>query len=330
MKNIKNILVIRFSSLGDLITLEPTFRAFRHFYPQDHITFLTTQVGFELFKDSNYFDDYIIDNGLFKNIHKMKNEKFDIIFNVQNNKPSLILASLLNSKLIINKSYSILDKLFCRKPIVKTFLEMLEFSGISKDLLKAYDIDKNKIAILPSKKIHDFTEHNFVAICTGSSKQWPSKQWPLEKYIELIHFFSENNIRTILVGSQLEIRASNEIKKYFSENEIIDFVDKTTISELKNILSSVKIFIGNDSGPAHIAAAVGTSTLTIFGSTDIKHCVKYLPYSGHHICIKPDMSVKCHPCYKKICPTHHECMDNINTTKIINSIKENFWSILSE
>ena len=330
LKDTKNILVIRFSSLGDLITLEPTFRAFRYFYPQDHITFLTTPVGFELFRDSNYFDDYLIYDGLLKAIIQMKNRKFDIVFNVQNNKPSLILASLLHSKLTINKSYSLQDKLLCRKPKVKNFLDMLESSGILRDVLTTYDTDVHKTVVLPNKKIPDFTQQNFVAVSVGSSKQWPSKQWPLEKYIELIQFFAQNNVKTILVGSQLEVKASIEIKKYFNENEIVDFVNKTTVGELKNILASVKFFVGNDSGPAHIAAGVGTPTITLFGSTDIKHCVKYLSYSGHHICIKPDAHIKCHPCYKKICPTKHECMYSIETTKVISTIKENFGSMFSE
>ena len=98
-------------------------------------------------------------------------------------------------------------------------------------------------------------------------------------------------------------------------------VDKTNLIELKSLISKLNLFIGNDSGPAHIAAGLGIDTISIFGSTDIKHCVKYLPYLGNHECIKPKDYVKCHPCYKSKCPTEMECMESIDIDDIINKIK---------
>jgi ADP-heptose:LPS heptosyltransferase len=80
-----NILVIRFSSLGDLVTLEPTFRALRYFFFEDKISFLTTGVGKGFYQDSNYFDEYILHKGIFSSINELKNSKFDLIINLQGN-----------------------------------------------------------------------------------------------------------------------------------------------------------------------------------------------------------------------------------------------------
>lgn len=329
MKNKKNILVIRFSSLGDLVTLEPTFRAIKYFYANCKITFLTTKIGYELFKDSSYFNSYVIYENIFKTTLKLRNESFDLVFNIQNNKPSLILAHLLDSKLTINKSYTLIDKLFNRKPQVKNFIEMIIASGISKENTILYDNDESKIVHLPHQKILDLNNQNLIAISVGSSAKWLSKQWPLEKYIQLIQFLVSHKIKVVLIGSKLEEKAATEIEKQFKGN-IINLVDKTTLGELKNILSSVKLFIGNDSGPAHLAAGTGTPTITLFGPTDIKHCVKNLPYLGHHICIKPEDTIVCHPCYKSICPTAHECMQNIHVDKVVHAIKSNFPGVTCE
>ena len=89
---------------------------------------------------------------------------------------------------------------------------------------------------------------------------------------------------------------------------------------MKNLLSQIDLYIGNDSGPSHIAAGVGTSTITIFGSTDVKHCVKNIPYKGEHICIKPSDSITCYPCYKTKCPTNMECMASIKVEYVYSEV----------
>ena len=91
------------------------------------------------------------------------------------------------------------------------------------------------------------------------------------------------------------------------------------------MLAEVDLYIGNDSGPSHIAAGVGTNTITIFGSTDIKHCVKFMPYIGIHEYLKPSEDIKCHPCYKTKCPTNMECMASISVESILNKINFLFY-----
>ena len=122
-----------------------------------------------------------------------------------------------------------------------------------------------------------------------------------------------------MVGSALELEDSEILLKKYPQ--IISFVNKTDLTELKNLLANVDIFIGNDSGPAHIAAGVGTNTLTIFGSTDIKHCVKFMPYTGSHEYLKPNEEIKCHPCYKTKCPTNMECMQSIKVENILEKVR---------
>ncbi|MDX1296142.1 MAG: hypothetical protein R3302_07735, partial [Sulfurimonadaceae bacterium] len=68
------ILIIRFTSLGDLVTLEPTFRMIRHFFNDAEITFLTTGVGKGLFADTDYFDRYVIHKGVFPSISALRGE----------------------------------------------------------------------------------------------------------------------------------------------------------------------------------------------------------------------------------------------------------------
>ncbi|MDD3008327.1 MAG: glycosyltransferase family 9 protein [Arcobacter sp.] len=319
-----NILIIRFSSLGDLVTLEPTFRAIRYFYEDSKISFLTTGIGKGLYQDSNYFDEYILHKSVFSSIQKLKNNKYDIVINLQCNKPSHYINFFLKKDLVVNKSYSFKDKLLGLKVKSKTIREIIEATkSISLNKIDKYFDEVQELIKLPVRQkslLENLTsDKKYIAISTGTSERWLSKKWGIDNYSSLISKLIENNFQIILVGSALELEDSEILLKKYPQ--IISFVNKTDLTELKNLLANVDIFIGNDSGPAHIAAGVGTNTLTIFGSTDIKHCVKFMPYTGSHEYLKPNEEIKCHPCYKTKCPTNMECMQSIKVENILEKVR---------
>jgi len=320
-----NILVIRFSSLGDLVTLEPTFRALRHFFPEDKISFLTTGVGKGLYQDSDYFDEYILHKGVFSSVNKLKSNSYDLVINLQGNKPSHYVAMCLNKQIIVNKSYTLFQKIFGLKAKSKTIKEIIEATTvISQDKIDKYFNETKEYIKLPISEEsilkNKDSSKKYIAISTGTSIRWLSKKWGTENYLNLIKSLVADNYQVILVGSDLELEDSKYILSHFND-EVLSFVNETNLTELKNLLAQVDLYIGNDSGPSHIAAGVGTNTITIFGSTDIKHCVKFMPYTGNHEYLKPSDDIKCHPCYKTKCPTNMECMGSIKVEDIFEKVK---------
>lgn len=318
----KKILIIRFTSLGDLVTLEPTFRAFREFFKDSEITFLTSGIGKGLFSDSGYFDEFIVHKKFFQTLSLVKNKEFDLVINLQCNRPSHFLNLAISKKKVINKSFNLFQKIFGIKVHSKSALEMIKLAGFEEKIVDEY-FEKDKGFIkLPTTKSDLFeknSDNKVIAISTGTSERWLSKKWGIENYSDLIGKLIENNFEVVLVGSSLEQDDSEVLLKKYPQ--IKSFVNKTNLTELKNLLAEVDIFIGNDSGPTHIAAAVGVNTITIFGSTDIKHCVKFMPYTGVHEYIKPSEDIKCHPCYKTKCPTNMECMASIKVENILEKIR---------
>lgn len=323
------ILIIRFSALGDLVTLEPSFRAFRYFFKDAEISLLTTSIGKALYEDSSYFDKYIIHKNFFKTINQVP--AYDLIINMQCNKPSHLLSFFIKKNHLINRSFSFLEKLLHLPSYTKETREILSLAGIPESLIDQY-LSKNEHIILPSLSNCKYSQtivklaqgKKTVAISIGSSERWKSKRWGSKKFLELIQKL-QNNYFIILIGTSLEKDESDNID-FLCDGKILNLVAQTTISELKSILKDVSLYIGNDSGPSHIAAGVGTNTLTIFGSTDIRHCVKFFKYKGNHHYIKPKENILCHPCYKSICPKNMECMASINVDyvfKTATSILEN-------
>lgn len=318
-----NILVIRFSALGDLVTLEPTFRAFKHFFPEAHITLLTSSLGKELYTDTPYFDAFIVHKKILSTLKNTASKHFDIVFNLQCNKPSHYLNLFIHKKQTINKSFSLWQKIFKIKTHSKNAQELLLKAGIDTTALENYFKQKEAYCIqLPSQKNKVIPKS--IAIATGCSPRWPSKQWGLERYKALIATLLQHHFHITLVGSKLEEADAHLLSMTFPN--IDNRVNKTSLSELKTLLANVTLFVGNDSGPTHLAAAVGTDTLSIFGSTDIKFSPKFAPNRGTHLCISPPKTIQCHPCYKGVCPTHHECMQAISveevTSLILNHFKE--------
>lgn len=316
-----NILVIRFSALGDLVTLEPTFRAFKYFFPTAHITLLTSSIGKGIYEDTPYFDDFIVHKTFVSTLIKARSKEFDFVFNLQCSKPSHYLNLFMRKKRTINKSFNLWQKIFGIKTHSNNAEEMLLLADCDSKMLTTYFREsQSHIIQFPLQK--DASIYKKIAISTGSSPRWQSKQWGIEKYKQLIAKLLENDFTITLVGSKLE-----EVDTTFLINSfpsLINYVNKTSLSELKTILANVNLYIGNDSGPTHIAASVGTDTLTIFGPTDIQHSPKFGKYRGDHLYIKPTANINCHPCYKGICPTKNECMESIDVEKVLNLILEHF------
>lgn len=321
-----NILVIRFSSLGDLVTLEPAFRTIRYFFKNDNITLLTTSVGKGLYQDTDYFNKYVLHRNLKQSFNELKEKNYDLVINLQCNKPSHFVSLFLKKKLVVNKSYNLIQKIFKLKTHVKSTKEVIEATKyISQGKIDEYFNSVKELIVLPTnnekKLINKEKDKKYIAISTGTSERWLSKKWGVENYYNLVKKLIENNYKIVLVGSKLEIDDANSIINKFSKDTILSFVDKTNLTQLKNLLSEVDLYIGNDSGPSHIAAGVSTNTISIFGSTDVKHCVKNIPYGGKHICIKPSDDILCHPCYKPKCPTKMECMSSIKVNKVFEEVE---------
>lgn len=318
------ILVIRFSALGDLVTLEPTFRAFRHFFPQAHITLLSASIGKGLYEDTPYFDEFIVHETFVNTLKSTASKQYDIVFNLQCNKPSHYMNFFIHKKQTINKSFSLWQKIFKIKTPSKNIQEMLLRTGCASQALEMYFSQEQAHLIqLPSQK--NKLSHKSIAISTGSSPRWPSKQWGIEHFKALITLLLHHDFSITLVGSKQEEAEARLLSETFPN--ISNHVNKTTLSGLKTLLASVNLYVGNDSGPTHIAAAVGTDTLSIFGSTDVKHSPKFAPYHGTHLYVKPPETIHCHPCYKGICPTQHECMKAISVEEVAALIFNHFKGI---
>lgn len=148
-------------------------------------------------------------------------------------------------------------------------------------------------------------------ICPGSVNS-RAKRWPAERYAELVDRLVESGMDVGLIGSSAEIDVSTEVSSRASHQPIL-LTGSTTVAEAVAIISIADVLITNDTGPAHIGAAVGTPTLVVFGPTNP---LTTYPLSAAAAIIRhpPD----CAPCMLRDCPIDHRCMTAIAPAEVFD------------
>lgn len=149
-----------------------------------------------------------------------------------------------------------------------------------------------------------------VIISPGS--RWWFKSWPPERYAQIADFIQTRyRARVILSGSKEDLSVASQIESLMKTTPI-SIVAKTTILQLAAVMKHCHLFIGNDSGPMHIAAAVGISVIALFGPTDPKIWGP-LP-EGHTIFYK---GLDCHSCW-----VHYTCEKGEESCMKLISVEE--------
>jgi len=150
---------------------------------------------------------------------------------------------------------------------------------------------------------------DYAVIAPGA--RWRTKRWPPEKFGELVSLLPLN---TVVVGGKGDEGIAKEIVA-LSKGKADSLAGKTTLKELIEVIRGAQFFVSNDSGPMHIAAALGIPVLAIFGPTDP---VRTGPYGRGHIVIREDVS--CAPCFKRSC-SDLRCMRDLSVEKVFEYVK---------
>jgi len=150
---------------------------------------------------------------------------------------------------------------------------------------------------------------------------WATKRWLPERFAEVADkIISMRGGKAIIVGGSGDINTADLVERHMSSKPL-NFTGKTTLKQLSALIKRCRIFITNDSGPMHIAAAFDVPTVAIFGPT-IKE-FGFSPYSKNSIVV--EKNIPCRPCGKhgpKRCPKKHfKCMREITVESVLNAAR---------
>jgi len=149
-----------------------------------------------------------------------------------------------------------------------------------------------------------------IALCPGSINS-RAKRWPAERFAALAdRFIGELGAEVLLVGSADELDVSTDVRQRMKHTPVV-LTGKTDLAQAVAILSLVNLLVTNDTGPAHVAAALNRPTLVIFGPTNP---LTTKPFSrAAEILRKPPY---CAPCMLRDCPIDHRCMTAISPDEV--------------
>ena len=151
----------------------------------------------------------------------------------------------------------------------------------------------------------------------------PAKRWPVEKFITAA---KEIQIRTncawILFGGKGDVELATRIAQEFTQHGIrstcFNLAGQTTLRELMAVLKLCRVLLTNDTGPMHVAAALGVPVVVPFGSTSPELTGPGLPGDPRHHLIKS--TVPCSPCFLRECPIDFRCMNGISTESVVQAV----------
>lgn len=332
----KSILIIKISSLGDVILSVPSLRAVRKKYPKAVIKVMVDVRFSGILKECPYIDDVIVcdfkerDKGMsfFKFVERVRSEDFDMSIDLQNNRRSHLTAFLSaiperygynNGKLslLLNRKVNPpKDKL---SP-VEHQAQVLALTGITKV--------EDRLELWSRKEDEDWVENflrsgwfktgqKLVAISISSSKRWETKNWSVSRMAELADMLaSEKGVRVVAIGLEEDLERAEEFFRKTSAKPL-NAVGKTDIGKLISLIKRCDALLTGDSAPMHIASAVGTPFTAIFGPTDPR---RHISSFGKKNILKKEL--RCSPCYKTYCHRHLKCMNSIKTREVFDSLLE--------
>ncbi len=321
--------------IGDVVMTLPAITAVREAYPEARISILVKPWVADLLRISPDVDEVIVYErpgvhegigGLFRLVRELKTKKFDMAILLQNAIEAAIIAWL--ARIPVRAGYNtdgrgiflthsaIRSKEILRVHQVEYYLGMLKALGLGagrKDVRLLIGEEEKAFSdrILKERGIAEASL--LIGLAPGAT-YGPAKRWYPERFASVADRLIERfSARVLLFGSAGDHEVARSIQGK-ARNALVDLTGETTLREAISLIARCRLFVSNDSGLMHVAGALGTPTVAIFGSTNP---LTTSPVGQKSIVITKN--VDCSPCLKKTCPTDFICMDLITTDEVYNT-----------
>ncbi|MFN6039748.1 MAG: glycosyltransferase family 9 protein [Bacteroidota bacterium] len=309
-------LIIRFSSIGDIVLTTPVIRCLKNQIKNSEVHYLTKKSFSSVLKNNPYVDKFhFIESSVKENIDSLREEKFDFIIDLHNN-----LRSFQVKKFLGVKSYSF-RKLNFKKWILVNFKmnrmppvhivdrymnTVKEFSIENDGAGLDFFLDSGSESIL--NLLPEYFNRGFYALVLGGT--YFTKQIPQKKLYEIC---SKSNLPLVLLGGSSEISSAQDLSEKF-DNKVFNVCGKLSLNESAALIYQSKKVFTSDTGLMHIASAFKKQIISFWGNTVPEFGMSpYLPVANS--IILENKNIKCRPCSKlgyHQCPKgHFKCMNDL-------------------
>jgi heptosyltransferase-2 len=325
--------------VGDAVLMAPSLAALRKRFPHARITVLANPWVLPLLVNHPAVDrTMIIDKGrgllrsigeLTRIISRLRNERYDLAVLFQNAFEAALLASMGGVRYRIGyntdgRGFLLTHKVFRDDRIleahqVEYYLGLIEAMGwpaeerVPSLFLNDADIESTS-RMLSS---YGIAEHHFIVGFNPGATYGSAKRWPEERFATTGDWAAERwNAKVMLFGSSPEREIGLRISELMRHNPI-NLCGLTTLGQAMALIKRCNLFVTNDSGLMHVAAAFNTPMVAIFGPTDP---LRTGPVSGNAKVIRHPLD--CAPCLRELCPYDHRCMLSIDPQEVWEQMED--------
>jgi ADP-heptose:LPS heptosyltransferase len=331
------VLVIRFSSIGDIVLTTPVLRCLKQQKPGVSIHYLTKAAFRSVVSDNPYIDKlHYLEDNLGAIIEELKKEQFDCVIDLHNNWRSMRVKNGLDVKshtfrklnfkkwLLVNLKINLMPD----ASIVERYMETVEELGVSNDG-RGLDHFIPEHAILQNTDIPMSHWAGYVGCVIGGS--YNTKKFPVAKWIE---FCEKLPYPIILLGGP-EDRDDGQMISEINPVKIYNACGKFNLNESAYLVKKARVIVTNDTGLMHFAAAFKKNIVSLWGNTSPE--MGMYPYYGYNnvkknispnSIIMENKNLYCHPCskigYDKCPKGHFKCMNLLDVNDLLNYVV-GFW-----
>ncbi|NOY54257.1 MAG: glycosyltransferase family 9 protein [Deltaproteobacteria bacterium] len=338
LRNPRRILLTRLQNVGDMIVFLPTIRAFRRGYPEAEIRLLVKHPGgVEIVEGCPDLD------GLIRVRGKGLKNKIRLIREIRNFRPDLFVISTQDygrvpwgvmggAKVLVGYEKVLLGSVWKREKLPSLFyrspsfdpeetelrrnLKLAEACGIDDpDPVARYDWFGADDLRKADRLLEELAGPGPLVVMSPGTKR-PSRRWMEDRFAEVADtLVKDHRVRLCWIGSEEEKGLIESIRAKMRQGSI-SLAGQTTLRELPAFLRRVDFLITVDSGPMHIAAAVGLPFVALFGPGEFaKWRHDSDPLRQRNICV----GAECAPCYRYDCDDHR-CMKGITVSAVLHEV----------
>jgi lipopolysaccharide heptosyltransferase II len=348
-----NILLIQILRLGDALQLTPVATALKTRYPDARICVATSSLGKIIFERQKCIDEIFVIRkehiaGLVKksglqsintslgslnmDLEPILSQKWDWVINLNFSFASALLAFLAHGEKYSgfyatkNREYLSKEKWFSyslasfpnRKYSNFNWVDInnniVNAHGVSK--ATAFPVSDEESGWADTQIRHFNSGHEYlIGIHPGASGDY--KMWPIDNFIRLAQgLVSKGDRKVVVFGDQNELELGRRIEAALGK-DILNLTGKTTLGQTAAMMSRCSLLVCNDSGPMHLAAAVGTPVIALFFST---HFVETGPYGEKHLTAHP--MIDCFPCQGTVSCVHKRCRETLPVEAVSELINQ--------
>jgi heptosyltransferase-1 len=319
----RNILIVKLSAIGDVIHALPVAQALKATFPQARLSWVVERAAFELVANHPYIDEVI----LFEKVRcrsltgmalylpvllrGLRRRRFDLALDLQGLLKSGLIAYLSGApeRLVCCNARELSDRLSRRicgpnqhGHIVERYLDVVRALGGTVTAVD-FGIRFSDAEVQSAQAIladHGWQGKPYIALIPGAN--WPNKRWPTGYFAQLAELLYQQGITSLITGGPDDVALAEEINDA-ANVPVLNLTGQTSLKQLAWVLQKARVTVGGDTGPMHLAVAVGTPTVALMGPTDIN---RNGPYGKGHQALVTARS--CAGCWRRKCEQQLDCL----------------------